>query len=154
MSLRQAWRDASDVEQLYVRNVGKDNSKMYESGIFNVLDYGMATGNSGTVNQGYLQALVDLLLNSDGPTLGCGGTISFPSVGTFEIEGDIIIGGTLSSPPNSPFSLIFAGTGQQEITTPNLRQSMAGDTFVIKTNPSSGPGDENICGITFQEISL
>lgn len=127
---------------------------MSQSGIFNVLDYGLTTTDSGSVNHDKLQDLVNNFLSSTGPTSGFGGTISFPSVGTFKIklgtkyptaEIDINKGDV------SGASLIFAGTGQQTPSSPNISKEDAGDLFVVQNNPGH---DENVGGITFQDLLI
>lgn len=127
---------------------------MSQSGIFNVLDYGLSTSDmTGVNNQSYLQQLVDDLLNSAGPTSGYGGTILFPSVGPFRIAGTITIGGSMTSPPKTPISLIFTGSGHQDVESPNLVQmNGSADLFVVETNADSA-GDD-IGGTVFQDLTM
>lgn len=128
---------------------------MSQSGIFNVLDYGLTTTDeTGVDNQMYLQQLVTNLLSTDPSfTGGYGGTILFPSVGPFRIAGTITVGGSTTSPPNTPISLIFQGSGHQDAESPNLIQMSSGvDLFVIDTNADNA-GDD-IGGTVFQDLTM
>ena len=124
---------------------------MNQTGIFNVLDNGMAVNNSGSVNGLALQNLINMLINPSGPTEGNGGTISFPSVGTFPIAGPIKVTIPTGSGYN-PAALRFIGTGQQTIDTVNLEVSNNMDLFVIDNNAEGN--DNNIGGIVFQDMSM
>jgi hypothetical protein len=132
----------------------KVKSKMSQSGIFNVLDNGLTTGDAGSNNHDALQNLVNSLLSSSGPTTGHGGTILFPSVGTFNIKlgtqyptGEIDI--NKGDVPGA--AIIFVGSGQQTPGTPNLNKVDAGDLFVVQNNPGH---DENAAGVTFQDLMI
>jgi hypothetical protein len=122
--------------------------------IFNVLDDqyagGMSIDNVGSLNQQALQAAVDAA------ELASGGVILLPSIGTYKINGQIIIGRNLSPP--SPISLVFAGTGQGQVGLPTLLKVKDDgvspddtDLFVVETGASHAP---DIGGTTFQDLQI
>jgi hypothetical protein len=68
-----------------------------QQGVFNVTDptYGFAvlTSNLGPTNTQNLQSWISLLLDAtNGPTKGQGGTLQFPSVGTYKFSGSVTVG--------------------------------------------------------------
>jgi hypothetical protein len=96
--------------------------------------------NTATVNTTNLQKLVSTLLDSTGPTGGNGGTIQFPSIGTYKFNGTITVGIDLSSNPQ-PNEIIFMGTAQGKITAPLLEQTASADLFLVNNN-TGGSADE------------
>jgi hypothetical protein len=121
----------------------KKNFKMAQSGIFNVQEYGILPGQPPGTNTVNLQALVDNLLSGGADyTDGNGGTISFPSTGTYEFDGPINISA-------SPAPLIFMGTGAGKMDAPLLRMTASQNFFVINNSSPNEP-DRNIGGIIFQ----
>src|ERR1700734_3005941 len=106
-----------------------------QQGVFNVTDptWNILPGNTATVNTTNLQKLVSTLLDSTGPTGGNGGTVQFPSVGTYRFNGTITVGIDLSSNPQAA-EIIFMGTGQGKITTPLLQQTTSADLFLVNNN--------------------
>jgi hypothetical protein len=131
-------------------------------GLFNVPD-GVDTsgkivyaGQLASTNTENLQYMVSKLLSSDGPTQGQGGTLQFPSAGEFlpyQFNGPITIGPDDEDPPvTQPWSIIFVGTGQGQITFPLLQQTVGEDLFVVQNVTSVGSAD--IGGVVFQDLMI
>lgn len=119
-----------------------------EQGVFNVTDpaWGVLPSNPAGTNTTNLNILVSELLSSGGPTFGNGGTIQFPSVGTYTFDGPINIDA-------GPATLIFEGTGSQTLTTPLLQMvDESLNLFVVNNHPSTE--DDNIGGIVFQDLQI
>ncbi len=88
-------------------------------------------------------------LTTTGPTNGIGGTLLFPSTGTYIFDGTLTI--DLSNSQTAA-SLIFMGSGEGTLATPLLKKTTtAGDLFVI--NNGTHP-DANIGGIVFQDLQI
>lgn len=123
---------------------------MVQSGIFNVQEYGILPGQPPGANTTNLQDLVDALLSGGSDyTNGNGGTISFPSVGTYEFNGPITIGaGTASLSP----SILFTGTGPGSLTVPILKMVHNPTNLFVVNNSSSK--DYDIGGILFQDLQI
>ncbi len=128
---------------------------MYQ-GVFNVTE-GIAgsnqvyPGQSPSTNTSHLQALINTLLDSTGPTKGQGGTLEFPSAGVYQFSGSpIVIGMDLHSNPQ-PYSVIFQGDGQGSEGAPLLQKTDGGDLFQINNSIS---GDDHVGGITFRDLMI
>lgn len=121
-----------------------------QTGIFNVLDHGLTTADAGDNNRIALQALVNNLLTVDPMyTNGRGGTVLFPAWGTFNIKGQILINhGAVSGA-----AIIFVGSGQQALSSPNILKRDVGDLFVVQNNDASMT-PVNIGGVVFQDLMI
>jgi hypothetical protein len=107
-------------------------------------------GTHATANVTNLNAMIQQLLTSTGPTNGQGGTLQFQSAGTYVFEGTITVkndtGGT-----QQPYTIIFAGTGEGMLNAPILQQTTDADFFVVNNNPG---GSEDLGGVVFQDLML
>jgi hypothetical protein len=129
------------------------------SGIFNVTE-GLpspwnvpglyADGTHATDNTTNLNSMISWLLSSSGPTNGQGGTLEFPSAGTYAFSGPITISKDQSG-TKQPYAIILKGDGQGRINAPILKQTASADFFVVDNNTS---GSEDIGGIAFQDLML
>ncbi len=114
--------------------------------------WGVLPTNIASLNTSRLQTLVTALLSNDGPTMGNGGTIQFPSVGTYKFSGTITISLDDASPPDKqPYSIIFMGTGQGQQDVPILEQTGDFDLFVVDLNDGH---DRDIGGVVFQDLLM
>jgi hypothetical protein len=102
-------------------------------------------------NRDLLQAMVSKLLDSSGPTHGNGGTIEFPSVGTFQFSGDPIVIGIDLSSTTQPYSIIIQGDGQGSQSVPLLQKTDGGDLFQVNNSTGS---DDHVGGITFRDLQI
>ena len=127
---------------------------MSVSGIFNVQIYNVLPTNSPSLNTANLQTLVSDLLTPGNPlTNGQGGTLQFPSSGTYQFNGTITIGPDSEGPPvTQPYSLLFMGTGAQSQPSPVLQMTENDvDLFLVDNNTGD---DNNIGGILFQDLNI
>jgi hypothetical protein len=126
-----------------------------QQGVFNVTDptWNVLPSNSPSLNTTKLQNLVTKLLSADGPTGGNGGTIQFPSVGTYQFSGAAIVIGPddQSMPVTQPYSIIFEGTGQGSLAAPILVKTDGGDFFQVNNNAGE---DSNVGGVTFRDLHI
>jgi hypothetical protein len=124
-----------------------------QPGVFNVTDptWNIKTGNPPGTNRDNLQAMVQSLLDTTGPTGGNGGTIEFPSVGTFQFSGNPIVIGIDKSNNTQPFSIIIQGDGQGEEGKPLIQKTDDGDLFQVNNSIS---GDDHVGGITFRDLMI
>jgi hypothetical protein len=129
------------------------------SGVFNVTE-GLpspwnvpglyADGTHATDNTTNLNSLISWLLSSTGPTLGQGGTLEFPSAGTYAFSGTITISKDQSG-TTQPYAIILRGDGQGQINAPILQQTASSDFFVVDNNTG---GSQDIGGVVFQDLML
>lgn len=109
-----------------------------------------ADGTHPTDNTTYLNEMIAALLSSTGPTLGQGGTLEFPSAGTYAFDGTITIGKDNSN-TTQPYAIILRGDGQGAGSAPTLQQTVAGDLFQINNLTTS---DSNVGGVTFMDLQI
>lgn len=126
-----------------------------QPGVFNVTDptYGFAvlTSNLGPTNTANLQSWISLLLDAtNGPTKGQGGTLQFPSYGTYLFSGSVTVG---QDPHQNtqPYTIVFMGTGEGAQNASILQQQSATDMFIVDTNSGS---DNDIGGTVFQDLMI
>lgn len=107
-----------------------------QPGVFNVTDstWGLSTSNPPATNTSRLQTMVETLLDSTGPTGGNGGTIEFPSVGTFSFSGNPIVIGVDLHSNTQPYAIIIQGDGQGSLSAPLLQKTDSGDFFQVNNN--------------------
>lgn len=124
-------------------------------GVFDVTDttYDLELDpkNAPSVNTDNLQGWVNLLLTPSGPTGGNGGTLQFPSIGTFQFNGPIYVGKIDSQGDAIPFEIIFMGTGQGQQDVPILEQTVNSGLFVVETNDGA---DRDIGGTVFPDLLI
>jgi hypothetical protein len=96
--------------------------------------------------------MIQTLLDSgSGPTGGNGGTIEFPSVGTFQFSGPPIVIGTDLGGHTQPYAIIVQGDGQGSEAIPVLQKTDGGDLFQINNGIS---GDDHVGGVTFRDLQI
>lgn len=140
-----------------------------QTGIFNVLDYGLGPDKTPTQNTQKLQNLVDMLLNPGGPTAGCGGTIEFPmietggAIGTYQFNDSITIG-EISSPVTTqtgPAAIRFIGTCPGSFLEysppvnsfyPLLQMTEAKDLFIVDNHGDAA--NDDLPGVLFEDLSI
>lgn len=139
---------------------------MAQTGIFNVLDYGVSTDNSPGDNTTALQNLVTNLLSAEGHTNGNGGTIQFPMVrgatgeGTYQFNNTITVGLTSPGPAVGPATIIFMGTcpgsydESASMWIPVLEMVQNPVPLFYVNNRNAMNPDDNIAGIVFQDLHI
>ena len=124
-------------------------------GVFNVTDPTLGSPilptNPPATNTSLLQALIKTLLTSSGPTNGNGGTIEFPSIGTFQFSGAPIVIGVDTSGTTQPYAIIIQGDGQGSQSVPLLQKTDGGDLFQVNNSTGS---DDHVGGVTFRDLQI
>lgn len=110
-----------------------------------------ANGTNAGPNTTNLNMMVATLLDSSGPTLGNGGTLEFPSAGTYAFNGPISIGKDLEGVTQAS-TITLRGTGQGKIDAPILLQQGSSDLFVV--NNVTNVGSQDIGGVVFQDLMM
>jgi|HubBroStandDraft_4_1064222.scaffolds.fasta_scaffold00014_73 hypothetical protein len=95
--------------------------------------------------------MISTLLDISGPTGGNGGTIEFPSVGTFQFSGGPIVIGVDLSTTTQPYAIIIQGDGQGSEGMPLIQKTDAGDLFQVSNTTTS---DQHVGGITFRDLQI
>lgn len=110
-----------------------------QPGVFNVTDspWNLSPSNPPATNRASLQNMIKTLLDSGGPTSGNGGTIEFPSVGTFQFSGDPITIGIDLSGDTVPNAIIIQGDGQGSEAAPLLQKTDGGTFFVVNNDTAA-----------------
>jgi parallel beta-helix repeat protein len=130
-------------------------------GVFNVTEGMPAQGIDGLYCDGThagdnvtnLNKMLAQLLTATGPTLGQGGTLEFPSAGTYAFSGSILIGQDASGHTRS-YAIILQGDGQGSASSPLLQMtaSSGGDLFQVSNN--DGTNNDNMGGVTFRDLQI
>lgn len=124
-------------------------------GVFNVTDptWNILVGNGASTNRINLQAMIVALLSSTGPTGGNGGTIEFPSLGTYKFSGAPIVIGPLGGVPpvTVPNAIIIQGDGQGSAAVPLLQKTDGGDLFQVNNTTTA---NANVGGVTFRDLYI